>query len=489
MAQIITNIVQNVGGGIGFVSEAYKAHKANKTQPRSETDSQQPTGGGVSTLNPEEEAWALDEAQDDLIGEPQAQNTDEVTDPATLADAFITRLPPSLTAAEPPLSREKLPFPIIIPQRRPKDRSRGLVRAYPPILETRGIDQTTFIDFIETFNKSTQATKWIAALNLASIGTIWLPTVTSILVSTAITAATTAAMEVQGRYKTNKFLEKINKGFFMPKGLFGLVLTWNPDTDEARTAIDFNGMAAKVINGQNGSLMTSLRKSNGKTYGEFQWPETAPLIYPGLDALASTTGQGASSTKKSLQKKRQFVEDYMDRRAQAKFAKDNPDSALAAGPKPEFASRFADPSHPANNGSLVALLSGGAIQMPERNNMLGGRGGPLDGLGSLHGAPFDHNAISGRVMSSRGPLGRGLGGLFEVAQPHTRPSNSSRGMQQSSGALRGGRSGSSAGPLGLVQKVMKKDVLYLLIVDMPSDDELAAAQGVAFELLANQTRT
>ncbi|KAG9945985.1 hypothetical protein KCU85_g6857, partial [Aureobasidium melanogenum] len=158
MTHIITNIVQNVGGGIGFVSEAYKAHKANKTQSKSETDSQQQENSicdAVSARNSEEEAWALDEAQDDLIGEPQAQNTDEATDPATLADAFISRLPPSLTAAEPPLPREKLPSPIIIPQRRPKDRSRGLVRAYPPILETRGIDQTTFIDFIETFNKST----------------------------------------------------------------------------------------------------------------------------------------------------------------------------------------------------------------------------------------------------------------------------------------------------------------------------------------------
>lgn len=135
----------------------------------------------------------------------------------------------------------------------------------------------------------------------------------------AITAATTAAMEVQGRYKTNKFLDKMNKGFFMPKGLFCLVLTWNPDTDEARTAVDFNGMAAKVMNAQNESFITALRKSNGKTYGEFQWPETAPLIYPGLDALASTTGQGVASTKTSLQKKRRFVEDYMDRRAQAKF--------------------------------------------------------------------------------------------------------------------------------------------------------------------------
>lgn len=186
-------------------------------------------------------------------------------------------------------------------------------------------------------------------------------------------------------------------------------------------------------------------------------------------------------------------------------AKDNPNSALAAGPKPEFASRFADPSHPANSGSLVALLSGGAVQMPERNNMLGGRGGGFGGRGNSNAARFDRNAISGRGMSSRGPLGRGLGGLFEIASSQNSPPNTDRGMRQSLVASRGGRGGSAAGPLGIVQKVMKKvrrtpahcvdtsltmaqDVLYLLIVDMPSDEELAAAQGVASELLANQTR-
>lgn len=184
-------------------------------------------------------------------------------------------------------------------------------------------------------------------------------------------------------------------------------------------------------------------------------------------------------------------------------AKENPDSALAAGPKPEFASRFADPSHPVNSGSLVALLSGGAIQMPERSGMLGGRGE----RGSFSAGRFDHgpNAGFGRGSSGRGPLGRGLGGLFESTNGQSRSLNAHRDMQQNPGPARGVRGGSSAGPLGIVQKVMKKvhrslsqgvefsltttqDVLYLLIVDMPSDEELAAAQGVATELLASGMR-
>lgn len=194
-----------------------------------------------------------------------------------------------------------------------------MVRAYPPILEQRGIDQAIFIDFIETFNKSTQATKWIAAFNLASIGTMWLPTVTGLLVSMAITAATTAAMEVQGIYNTNTFLHKINEQFLMPRGLFCLVLTWKTDNPDAQATVDSESMARKVMSGSSGQFMSSLRSSNGKTHGEFHWPEVAPLIYPELDTLAATSDKEGKPKRSSFKKKRVFVEDYMDRRAQAKF--------------------------------------------------------------------------------------------------------------------------------------------------------------------------
>ncbi|KAI4854256.1 hypothetical protein E4T44_00295 [Aureobasidium sp. EXF-8845] len=466
MAHIISGLVQNVGGGIGLVSEAYKARKAHKTQKQADTNLSQVEAASdypTTTLDLEE-AWELDEAQNDLTVVPVDEEINEITDPVALAEAFLLRLSPSRSTTPAP-STQKLPFPIIIPQRRPTDRSRGMIKAYPPILASRNIDQVTFLDFLNTFNRSTQATKWIAALNLASIGTIWLPTITSILVSMAITAATTAAMEVQGRYKTNRFLDKINKEFFMPKGLFCLVLTWNPETSDARSAVDFEAMAAKVMK-NDGKPMTSLRKSNGKTYGEFQWPEMAPLIYPDLHDLAAASDETEKAKRSSLQKKRQFVEDYMDRRAQAKFAMENPNSALAAGPKPQFTSRFSDPSHAANSGSLAALISGGAVQMPQRNDLLSSRGGQAGG---------------GRI-GNRAVLGRGLGGA--AVRGGTQRDTDSE-MRHGLGGLCSGRGGSSVGPLGLVQQVMKKDVLYLLIVDMPSNDELAAAQGVATELLAD----
>ena len=167
----------------------------------------------------------------------------------------------------------------------------------------------------------------------------------------------------------------------------------------------------------------------------------------------------------------------------------NPNSALAAGPTPKFSSRYADPAHAANSGSLAALISGGAIQLPERSNILRDRGGRGQG-----------GRLGGRAV-----LRRGFGETTENAGARRDKPEINNTMQRGLGALRGGRGGSSAGPLGLMQKVMKKvnsttpypsglpltitqDVLYLLIVDMPCDNELAAAQEIAMELLAGQRR-
>jgi len=43
---------------------------------------------------------------------------------------------------------------------------------------------------------------------------------------------------------------------------------------------------------------------------------------------------------------------------------ENPESSLA-GPQPQFRSRYADPNHPANSGSLISLITGGHINPPK----------------------------------------------------------------------------------------------------------------------------
>jgi len=95
----------------------------------------------------------------------------------------------------------RLPLPVIIPQRRPKDRTRGFIRAYTPILEGSGIDEATWLAFLDTFEKSSEASPWLNAINLASFATLMLPHAASILVSIAIQQTVKVAMDMQSRQR------------------------------------------------------------------------------------------------------------------------------------------------------------------------------------------------------------------------------------------------------------------------------------------------
>lgn len=61
----------------------------------------------------------------------------------------------------------RLPRAVVIPQRRPSDRARGFVRAYAPDLFRCGINQETFLRFIDGLNKSVASNSAVEAVNLA----------------------------------------------------------------------------------------------------------------------------------------------------------------------------------------------------------------------------------------------------------------------------------------------------------------------------------
>ena len=115
-------------------------------------------------------------------------------------------------------------------------------------------------------------------------------------------------------------------------------------------------------------LKNDLKFTAGKTHTELELPEAAPLIFPHLDAAAADDEQegGTESEKASgkkptaFQKSSKFINDYMDRRANAVYNAENPGSRLSTG-SPEFRSRYADPTHQASSGSLIGLVTGGKV--------------------------------------------------------------------------------------------------------------------------------
>ncbi|KAJ5578765.1 uncharacterized protein N7459_007729 [Penicillium hispanicum] len=397
---------QGIAAGIGLVSESITAHKAKK-QNRSSPEEQrsdrrssvQSNGSPVSELpgyeaaqpavaDPLEEQWALDEAQEELLhaSSPEHLNTPENVRESeqrvgegNLAQGFVSvyPAPPPYTLDE-SISTPRLSLPVVLPQRRPKARDRGFIRAYAPALADCGIDQAMFLDFLDTAEKSCQATPWLHAINLASIGTMWMPSVSGMAVSIAIQIATDIAIAADGRRKTNSFFDKINREFFQPRGLYCLIMTWNPELPDCpSTTFDLDSFISSSANGGGSNMFGRLRhkfkSSDGKTYGNI-FPEVAPLVFPQIDELASD--QDAQKKLSKMKQRKEFVSSYMDKRAQAKFIAKNPDSHLNQGPTPTFTSRYADPNHPASSGDPLALVTGGYFTTEKLQALRGGSGGP-----------------------------------------------------------------------------------------------------------------
>ncbi|KUJ17980.1 uncharacterized protein LY89DRAFT_683942 [Mollisia scopiformis] len=384
----------------------------------------------------DEELWEMDDAAGALTeSNTQEENARSPQSLNQLTDTFMHDHPPPMyTPGTPSFKRNPLPCPVILPQRRPRDKKRGFVRAYAPVLEDCGIDQATFLDFLKTFHASCKEDPWLQVVNMAAMAVGFVPNPIAMGVTIAVQFAVGVAMEVQRRTRTNSFLDRMNNEFFKPRGLYCLIMTYKPESTSSHSRVDITQTISSSMTpaaSKNRQTLKNMRLSSGKTYGELELPEAAPLIFPALEDLADDNSQNAEKKKSAMKSSQKFVADYFDRRAQAKYIAENPNSKLAISPGDEngqkFSSRYADPNHPANSGSLISLLTGGHVNPKARKQQ---------------------RRIDRRMYKA---YRRG-----EEITPQT-------GKKRD----------------GLVKKILKKDVLYLMIVNLPSDEELQAAGGLA----------
>ncbi len=101
-----------------------------------------------------------------------------------------------------------------------------------------------------------------------------------------------------------------------------------------------------------------------------------------------------------------------------------------------FASRFSDPSHPANSGSLISLLTGGYINPAARRQ-------------DRRAARYERRALRRDYKDSRRVArGRSPRGPRPPIRDRRRPRK------------------------GIIKKIMQQDVMYLLIVNLPTASEV-----------------
>lgn len=123
-------------------------------------------------------------------------------------------------------------------------------------------------------------------------------------------------------------------------GTVGQSLFSSERLDINQTAVKYSTPSQAMSKLQKG--LKDIRLTNGKTYGEIQLPDSAPLVYPDLDRAASRdaeqAGKGKGPENESAKEKwkgaGKWVQDYLDRKAQASYV-----SFLGVLPSPSCGAR------------------------------------------------------------------------------------------------------------------------------------------------------
>ena len=116
-------------------------------------------------------------------------------------DSFINAHPVSTNASPTKSPDGHLSCPVVIPQRRPGNKDRGFIEAYAPALEQFGIQQDEFINFIKATNKAVRASKWLGAIQLAAMGTGFVPNSIALGVSVAVQIVAGVIAKAETRWK------------------------------------------------------------------------------------------------------------------------------------------------------------------------------------------------------------------------------------------------------------------------------------------------
>jgi hypothetical protein len=129
---------------------------------------------------------------DEDDGIPVDTATGEEAD--TVITSFIERISKISVAPS-----GQITCPVVVPQRRPGNKARGFMKAYAPMLSQCGITQEHFHEFIDALNKAVQASKWIAAVQIAAFGASFVPNQISMGATAAVQVVSAVAAKAQIR--------------------------------------------------------------------------------------------------------------------------------------------------------------------------------------------------------------------------------------------------------------------------------------------------
>lgn len=371
----------------------------------------------------------------------------------------------------PQMAPGALSLPVVIPQQRPGSPERGFMAAYAPMLESAGIDQRTFMSFLDEFNTAVQGNKFLAGVQVVSFGVGFTPEIITTCVATAVQMGANVANKGYVKHKTNSTLDKYNNEVFGPRGLFCMIMKYDPIGQDPVLAQKAANSPLKKFGGNEKSWLKD--PVSGTSDGMNSLPSAvAPLIYMDdrrahKEYLANDgkvsperSGSGAEKTSFKQKSKNAFenLNDYLDRRARAKYAAENQGDILNTPLTKGFSNKFLDPNSSTSNGGFLGLISGGALaQDPETRRLK-----KLDRMAEEEERLYkEYQDRVDQVHQQR----------QSTRETERQIKYIDRDYQPRFAEFRQKRRELEMGP----ERSIKENILYLTIVNRPSDSQLAAA--------------
>ncbi|KAL2214017.1 hypothetical protein CC79DRAFT_1362797 [Sarocladium strictum] len=356
-----------VSGTIGLAKEYKADSKERKANAQSQSALQQstPTSNERNYDSDSSDDYDylldLDEAQLQVSG--TIRTTQDVSSGSQSFD--IDNAAQAFLQQHPLTGNENFSFStfVLLPQRRPKSQAKGFVRAYAPELSRCGIDQTAWLQFLDNFEKSISKNAVFHVLNAGIFVASNAAAVTASIspamhmASMAIHVSVEAARRGYVNHQQNKFLDIMNKEYFMPRGLYCMVVKYEPSSPDVIEDVNIEQNVCQSIGSRQDQSRWKGAFSNSamKIDGEMEMPDPAPLIFPDLDAMSDSPA--STNAWKNFNR---VMQDYKDRRAAAKFEGEHPNnSKMPSAPRKEFASEYGDPNSETNSGGFISLMSKG----------------------------------------------------------------------------------------------------------------------------------
>ena len=120
---------------------------------------------------------------------------------------------PSLTARQRPVAIPRVAINGLLSAPLP------FLRAYSPVLQLHEVDELEFVAFIDNLTVVQQAPAPLQALNLAGTAISFVPWHWTLAAGLAMNGAAIAGSVAITKARTKRYLEKVNREYFAPRGL------------------------------------------------------------------------------------------------------------------------------------------------------------------------------------------------------------------------------------------------------------------------------